>query len=162
MAAVTAVADPVPGCTVTRLGGMRYRPMAASAGVRRWFPDGPTPEALEHAPVVLFDRKDDLQHRYLRGRLPGPVQPPTHYVPSTADFLAAVRAGMGWGMLPELQAPVGDPGLVALGGDPVDIPLYWQQWSLRTRSLDAVAAAVIIAVRRAYPLIAPRASARSA
>src|SRR3954469_10045995 len=31
MAAVTADAVPVPGCTVTRLGSMRYRPMATAA-----------------------------------------------------------------------------------------------------------------------------------
>src|SRR3954465_7572303 len=40
MAAVTAEATPVPGCTVTRLGGMRYRPMAAPPFAARWFPDG--------------------------------------------------------------------------------------------------------------------------
>src|SRR3954469_10531567 len=68
MAAVTSEAAPVPGCTSTRLGGMRYRPMATQAFVRRWLPDGPTPEALGRAPVVTFDRKDDLQHRYLRRR----------------------------------------------------------------------------------------------
>src|SRR4051794_39906148 len=46
MAAVTTDADPVPGCSSTRLGGMRYRPMAAPALAERWFPDGATPEAL--------------------------------------------------------------------------------------------------------------------
>jgi LysR family transcriptional regulator, chromosome initiation inhibitor len=35
MAAVTADAAPVPGCTSTRLGGMCYRPMAAPAFARR-------------------------------------------------------------------------------------------------------------------------------
>ena len=41
MAAVTADAEAVPGCTSTHLGGMRYRPMATPAFVRRWFPVGP-------------------------------------------------------------------------------------------------------------------------
>src|SRR5215217_2088780 len=86
MAAVTADAEPVPGCTSTPLGGMRYRPMATSAFARRWFPDGPTPEALARAPVVTFDRKDDLQHRYLRARagqnhVGHEPAPPAHYVP---------------------------------------------------------------------------------
>src|SRR5215218_6453985 len=40
MAAITAEADPVPGCAVTRLGGMRYRPMAARDFAGTWFPGG--------------------------------------------------------------------------------------------------------------------------
>ncbi|WP_337062740.1 LysR family transcriptional regulator ArgP [Kineococcus sp. G2] len=150
VAAITTDPNPVAGCTVTRLGAMRYRPMAAPAFARRWFPDGVTPEALGAAPVVLFDRKDDLQHRYLRERLPAPAHPPVHYVPSTADFLTAVRLGMGWGMLPELQAHSGQDGDHVLDIDPsgaIDVALYWQQWKLRSPALDRVAQAVIQAAR---------------
>src|SRR3954465_8108140 len=57
MAAITADADPLPGCTSTPLGGMAYRPMAAPGFATRWFPDGPTPDALAEAPVVVFDRR---------------------------------------------------------------------------------------------------------
>src|SRR5205085_8278444 len=42
MAAVTASAEPVPGCSVERLGSMRYRPMASPEFCARWFPDGVT------------------------------------------------------------------------------------------------------------------------
>src|SRR3954449_12543926 len=75
MAAITTEADPVPGCTVTPLGGMRYRPMATPAFAANWFPEGPLFEALRRAPVVVFDRKDDLQHTYLRRRV-GPYAAP--------------------------------------------------------------------------------------
>jgi LysR family transcriptional regulator, chromosome initiation inhibitor len=151
VAAVTADPNPVAGCSVTRLGSMRYRPMAAADVVPEWFPEGPTAEALGGAPVVVFDRKDDLQHRYLRGRLRGPAQPPTHYVPSTADFLSAVRLGLGWGMLPEVQSRLDedDGDLVCIDGSgAIDVVLYWQQWKLRSRPLDGVAAAVTTAARR--------------
>lgn len=144
MAAITTEADPVPGCTVTRLGGMRYRPVAAPAFARRWFPDGPTAEALTRAPVVVFDRDDDLQHGYLRARA-GAADPPVHYVPASADFATAVALGWGWGMLPGQQLP---PGLVEL--DPsgaVDVVLHWQQWKLRSAALDRVRAAVLAAAR---------------
>ncbi|MGY1740811.1 MULTISPECIES: LysR family transcriptional regulator ArgP [unclassified Blastococcus] len=143
MAAVTADADPVPGCSSTRLGGMRYRPMAAAGFARRWFPDGPTPEALARAPVVVFDHKDDLQHRYLHARAGTDVAPPVHFVPASADYVAAVTLGLGWGMVPGLQER---PGLVAI--DPaaaVDVVLYWQQWKLRSATLDRVRAAVLAA-----------------
>jgi LysR family transcriptional regulator (chromosome initiation inhibitor) len=63
MAAVTSDAEPVPGCTSTPLGGMRYRVCAAPSVAARWFPDGPIPAALARAPVVVFDRGDELQHR---------------------------------------------------------------------------------------------------
>jgi LysR family transcriptional regulator, chromosome initiation inhibitor len=149
MAAVTADAEPVPGCTSTRLGGMRYRPMATPGFARRWFPDGPTPEALARAPVVVFDRKDDLQHRYLDARAGSDVHPPVHYVPASADFVAAVTLGLGWAMVPDLQAKGVTAELVAL--DPAaaeDVVLYWQQWRLRSATLDRVRKAVLAAAGR--------------
>jgi LysR family transcriptional regulator (chromosome initiation inhibitor) len=148
MAAVTADAVPVPGCTSTRLGSMRYRPMASPEFARRWFPAGPTPEALARAPVVVFDRKDDLQHGYLAARTGSPSAPPAHTVPASADFVAAVGLGFGWGMVPDLQSR-GTPGLVDL--DPagaVDVVLHWQQWRLRSATLDRVREAVLAAARR--------------
>ncbi len=148
MAAVTADAEPVPGCSVTRLGGMRYRPMATAAVVDRWFPAGVTAAALARAPVVVFDREDDLQHRYLRRRGVDPAAPPLHLVPASADYVSAVRLGFGWGMVPAQQEPEGE--LVDLDPDgTVDVVLYWQQWKLRTPSLDRVAEAVLAAARRA-------------
>ena len=146
MAAITTEAEPVPGCTATRLGGMRYRPVAAPAFARRWFPDGPTAEALARAPLVVFDRDDDLQHEYLRGRA-ATLDPPVHYVPASADFATAVALGWGWGMLPEQQLP---PDLVEF--DPsgaVDVVLHWQQWKLRSAALERVRAAVLAGARGA-------------
>ncbi|QHC71413.1 ArgP/LysG family DNA-binding transcriptional regulator [Rathayibacter sp. VKM Ac-2801] len=156
LAAVTGESEAVLGCTVAPLGVMRYRAMAAPAFAERWFPDGGTAglgtaalaTALATAPLVVFDEKDRLQDDFLRAAgVDG--SPPQHRVPGSTDFERAVRLGMGWGMLPELQAPVGGEGLVELGGDPVDVPLYWQQWALHTPALDAVAAAVSAAARAA-------------
>jgi len=146
VAAITSEAEPVPGCSVTRLGRMRYRPMAAPGFVHRWFPDGPTPESLRRAPVVVFDRKDDLQHVYLRRRLGPDADPPAHHVPASADFLAAIELGFGWGMVLDLQQPGGE--LVELDPDgAVDVVLHWQQWKLRSPSLDRVREAVQQAAR---------------
>ncbi|MGY1664932.1 LysR family transcriptional regulator ArgP [Geodermatophilus sp. SYSU D00696] len=147
-AAVTADAEPVPGCSVTRLGSMPYRPMATAAFAERWFADGVTAGALSRAPVVVFDRNDDLQYRYLRSRGVDERTPPVHHVPASADHVTAVRLGFGWGMVPAPQEPPGE--LVALDPDgAVDVALYWQQWKLRSPSLDRVAAAVLAAARRA-------------
>lgn len=59
--------------------------------------------------------------------------------------MAAVVAGMGWGMVPEAQAdPLLRAGrLVDLAPDRgVDVPLFWQQWKLDFPALAAVADAV--------------------
>src|SRR3954447_4266151 len=149
MAAITAEADPVPGCSSVRLGGMRYRPMSSPAFARRWFPAGATPEALARAPVVVFDRKDDLQHDYLHAQAGDDVAPPVHYVPAAADYVAAVILGMGWGMVPDLQAREVRAELVEL--DPaaaVNVVLHWQQWKLRSTTLDRVREAVLAAAER--------------
>ncbi|WP_280261491.1 LysR family transcriptional regulator ArgP [Nocardia wallacei] len=148
MAAITATAQPVQGCRAERLGAMRYRAMATPEFVRTWFPDGATARAFAAAPVVLFDRKDDLQDRLMRRRARRPLDPPRHYIPSSSGFHEAVRLGLGWGMLPDLQASADEKSgrTVALGrGLHIDVPLYWQQWRLDSPALGAVAAVVAAA-----------------
>ena len=144
MAAVTAVAEPVPGCTVTRLGTMPYRPTASPAFIERWFPDGINARALSTAPVVVFDRKDELQNRYLRRRRVNVDAPPRHYVPVASDFARAVALGFGWGMLPDQQLPLlpESEQLVPIDDAVMMVTLYWQQWAMHTPVLDAVAEAI--------------------
>jgi LysR family transcriptional regulator, chromosome initiation inhibitor len=152
MAAVTAAREPVPGCTVRRLGAMRYRPCAAPAFVARWLARGGSDE-LVAAPMVTFDDGDQLQDRWLRRatRRRG-LAPPRHFVPGSDAFVRAVVIGLGWGMLPDLQAErLRAAGELVLIGDgrPLDVPLYWQQWRLRSAPLDRVAAAVRAGARAA-------------
>jgi len=148
MAAVTSQTTTVQGCRSTPLGVMRYRPACTRAFARRWFPHGATPQALDAAPVVVFDRTDDLQDSYLRDRAPR-ARPPRHHVPSTAEFEETVRLGLGWGMLLERPAVGGlpdgggDSGIVPLEPETVvDVPLHLQQWKLRSAVLDRVAEAL--------------------
>ncbi len=146
MAAVTSQAAPVPGCTSTRLGRVRYRPRAAPGFVDRWFAGGAGPAALAVAPVVVFDEKDQLQADYLRRATRRRLEPPRHVVPASADFALAVRLGLGWGMLPDAQA---DGTVVFDDTRHLDVPLFWQQWNLRSPLLDAVAAEVVATGRAA-------------
>lgn len=194
MAAVSAVAEPVQGCTSVGLGVMRYAPVASPKFVERWFPElgrgsrRVSMESLRRAPVVVFDRRDELQHDYLRRRSPSAVpEPPKQLVPASADFVRAVVAGYGWGMVPEAQRadhdgvargagtraadsgragdePVSGPGLDLdldldlVEIDPgafIDVPLYWQQWQLRTTTLDLVAATVAAAAQEALRPLRP-------
>nr|WP_091313013.1 LysR family transcriptional regulator ArgP [Amycolatopsis tolypomycina] len=149
MAAVTASPQPVQGCTSHRLGRMRYRAMASPGFIARHLADAPLTATLPAAPVIVFDRKDDLQDRFLRAltrrRTFTMVR---HHIPASESFADAVAAGLGWGMVPELQAgPRGD-ALVDLAPDrPVDVPLHWQQWKLDSPALAAVAEAVARAAK---------------
>jgi LysR family transcriptional regulator (chromosome initiation inhibitor) len=152
LAAVTAAARPVPGCTSTRLGVLRYRPAAVPRFAQRWFPDGPTAPALARAPVVEYDREDDLQRSWTRRRTRGRADPPAHHVPSTEGFVLAVLAGLGWGMLSELQLE--DPALrdavVLLDAEAVvDVELHWQRWKVRSSSLERLTDVVLAGARTA-------------
>jgi LysR family transcriptional regulator, chromosome initiation inhibitor len=150
MAAVTASAAPIPGCTVTRLGAMLYRPKATPEFVARWFPGGVTPASLTAAPVVLFDRNDPLQHRYLRRRAHRRIDPPRHYIPGSHAFYEAVCEGIGWGMIPDLQDDPESSTLVEFDPDgATPVTLYWQQWRLGTRTLGRVSEAVQAVAARA-------------
>lgn len=143
MAAVTSSPEPIQGCVTEPLGRMRYRAVATPAFVARWLGSGLA--TLSAAPVVTFDRNDDLQDAFLRAQLARPGAAPRHVIPASNDFARAVLLGLGWGVLPEQQclAEIADGRLVELAAEhPVDVPLYWQRWNLSSPLLDAVSTAV--------------------
>ncbi len=145
MAAVTATPDPVQGCSVVPLGALRYRAVASPGYVRRWWPDGPDLTAGSLAPVMDFDRKDDLQDGFFRKLTGAELNAPRHYVPSSAEFAQAIRLGLGWGLLPEQQclADIRSGELVELASDdPVDVALYWQRWKIASPVLNKLSDAV--------------------
>ncbi len=158
MGAVTSRSTPVAGCRVSALGAMRYEAVATPAFVRRWMPDPATPSSLVHAPLVDFDRRDDVQTLWLRSLGIDESSPARHYVPASSDFAAAVRIGLGWALLPGFQSREAlDAGeLVKLGGPPIDVPLYWQQWNLRSPLLDAIADEIVAEGRRVLSPITAR------
>ncbi|GAA1711965.1 LysR family transcriptional regulator ArgP [Isoptericola hypogeus] len=171
MAAITSQREPVQGCTSVPLGVTRYRPAAARSVIERWFPDGATVDALGRAPMLVFNRADDLQDAWLRERAAAAgaqvPDPPRHHVPSTSEYVDAIRRGLGWGMWGPLPGPGGrfalldggpddapsDPGGVLLLDDDavVDVPIYLQQWKLRSDVLDRVSDALVAEAARVLP-----------
>ncbi|MBU4464654.1 MAG: LysR family transcriptional regulator ArgP [Actinobacteria bacterium] len=150
MGAVTSRESPVAGCRVSALGAMRYEAVASAEYVARWMPEGPIASAVTVAPIVDFDRRDDLQTRWLSAEGVDPAGPPRHFVPASNEFATAVRLGLGWALLPRLQSQdaLDSGALVLLGGRPIDVPLYWQQWNLRSALLDAIADEIVGEGRR--------------
>jgi LysR family transcriptional regulator (chromosome initiation inhibitor) len=148
LAAVTSDPEAVQGCSAEPLGALHYVPAAAAAFAGRWR-RGRAPDWAA-MPAVVFGAKDDLQRDMLRRRGVPQLPPVVHQVPTSADFLEAVRIGLGWGMLPELQARAGlaSGQLVRLSGDVLDVPLFWQRWRLDSPRLTTLTDAVREAASR--------------
>lgn len=135
MAAVTTQNVAVQGCRVERLGAMRYVAVCS-------------PE-LDHdfatTPVIVFNRKDQHQHRFMRSVTRRHLDPPVHYIPSVAAFTAAIHLGLGWAMAPESEAnaevKAGRWKRIARSHH-LDVPLYWQYWRLGSAMLQDLTTAV--------------------
>ena len=149
MGAVTSRAMPVAGCRVSTLGAMRYEAVATPAFVARWLLAG-WPRRCRPRPSWTSIAGTICRTSGCRRRASIPDLPPRHYVPASSDFATAVRLGLGWALLPRFQADgrLERGELVALGGRAIDVPLYWQQWNLRSALLDAIADEVVAEGRR--------------
>jgi LysR family transcriptional regulator, chromosome initiation inhibitor len=160
LGAITADARPVQGCTVKKLGVMRYLPIASPGFVARHFPHGMDAASLGAAPMLVFNRKDALQWRFVRSVTHARLAPPMHYLPSSTAFVEGAALGLGWAMAPEamLEQPFAQGTLQPIApGRWLDVPLYWQHWSIRSAALAKVTDALLRAARQG--LRAPRSSA---
>lgn len=129
-ACVCATDKPVAGARSLALGSMRYRALASPAFIARHFSQGVTAHSLAQAPAIVFGPDDFLQHRYLQSLgVEGAFA--YHLCPSSEGFIRLTEAGMGWGLVPELQVRE----LLARGAlrelqpeRAIDVPLYWHHW----------------------------------
>ncbi|MEV6347796.1 LysR family transcriptional regulator ArgP [Actinoplanes sp. NPDC051851] len=136
MGAVTAEGAAVQGCRVERLGAMRYLAVAAP---------GLAVDDLAGTPMIVYNRKDRLQHRFLSKAGLGTINPPIHYVPAAAAFNEAIRLGLGWGTVPEQNASddlAANRYVEIFPGRFLDVPLYWQYWKIESQLLETLTAAV--------------------
>ncbi len=144
-AAVTGHARAAPGCDVHALGHLRYIATASPAFVAQYFAKGVTAKALGQAPMLTFNAKDRLQHRWAETQAGGRLHPPTHQLPSTHGFIDAALCGLGWGMNPQaLVQDLLDRGtLISLVENaPLDVPLYWQVTRVMAPALSALTTAI--------------------
>ncbi|MFS2158703.1 LysR family transcriptional regulator ArgP [Pseudomonas sp. Pseusp122] len=121
---------PVAGARSQLLGAMRYRALASPAFVARYFAQGVSVETLARAPALVYGPDDFLQHRYLAS-LGSEGSFEHHLCPSSEGFIRMAEAGLGWGLVPELQVreQLRRGTLVELlDGRVIDVPLYWHHW----------------------------------
>lgn len=137
-ACLCASPRPVAGARARCLGAMRYLALASPAFIDRHLGEGCDGARLAVAPGIVFGPDDSLQQRYLAalGHGGGFFH---HLCPSSEGFVRMAEAGLGWGMLPELQVreQLRDGRLRALHpGRHIDVPLYWHAWRLGGEHLE--------------------------
>lgn len=160
LGAITAERKPLQGCNVYPLGRMRYHAIASPAFVQRHFPEGMDAASLADAPMIVFNRKDELQARYVRRVTRAKVMPPIHYLPTSTGFVEAAGLGLGWCLAPDLLArPAMEAGAVAIIDveRTLDVPLYWQCASVRSSTLQHIGqalreAASVLSAHRPAPV----------
>ncbi|PTY35898.1 transcriptional regulator ArgP [Saccharospirillum sp. MSK14-1] len=142
MACICAQSQSVNGGRVQALGVLRYRALASPSFIHRHnLIDN---AALAQAPCLIFNHDDRLQHRFLadQGHAgPGRV----HRCPTSEGFVRMALAGLGFGMMPELQVTeaINQGELVDIRqGYSLDVPLYWHYWQTESDALAELRHAV--------------------
>lgn len=124
------------------LGTMTYHCMVSPAFKAQYFPDSINAQNFAQAPMVRFNQNDFLQHQYLQQyfQLDADLLP-HHLLASSEGYMEWIRLGLGFGMLPTIQAQtlLDQGGLLCLTPDkPMLVPLYWHQWGIKTRLNQAL------------------------
>ncbi|MET0473968.1 MAG: LysR family transcriptional regulator ArgP [Mycobacterium sp.] len=140
MGAVTTERAPVSGCRVQSLGVMRYVPVASEDYATRHLQEGFTAESVMRAPALAWNRDDALPDRLMRKAFRRVIAGPVHYVPTAEGFMAALRAGLGWGMHPDqlVREDLAAGTLVRIADVHLDVPLFWQCWKLDSAMVRTV------------------------
>ncbi len=129
-ACLCATPNPIAGAHCLHVGDMSYQPLASPSYATRFFPEGPSAEAFQKAPAIVFGPHDQLQHQFLaqcgyQGHFP------YHLCPSSEGFVRLAMAGIGYGMIPQRQAAeqLQSGQLVSIApGHGLTVPLYWHFW----------------------------------
>ncbi|NML11734.1 LysR family transcriptional regulator ArgP [Sphingobium sp. AR-3-1] len=145
LAVVTSDPEPVAGCRTIALGPLSYVACASPDFVNRYFPTGVDRHSLNTAPVMRFNRKDQLQGRWAKATFEADLNAPTHWIPSTQGFLDLACAGLAWGLQPKtLAKPHINAGTLVelVPGDTMDVPLFWTVSRLHAQALQVMTDAV--------------------
>lgn len=149
---VSSSAEEFKGCRVVPLGSMTYRLVASPEYIAAFLPDGPEFEALQRAPILLFNRRDKVPEalfaKMFQGRQPNS---PAHFVPSSESYVDFVLSGAGCGMVPDRQSHehLQSGRMVDLAPKYAQcVSLYWHCWNLESTLLDRFTRALEHKARR--------------
>jgi len=146
---VTALREPLRGCKVVPLGVMRYVAVASPTYALTHCPEGLTAHNFRDMAFVAFNRKDDLQGRFVRQACGlKHVVLNQRFVPSSEGQVRAVLAGWGASVVPELlvRQLLESRQLIDLApASLLPVKLYWHCWNLDSALLDAITGALTVA-----------------
>ncbi|WP_286716676.1 LysR family transcriptional regulator ArgP [Thalassolituus sp. UBA2009] len=151
MACICATAAPVNGGLSQPLGVMRYRALASPEFIRRHQLKR-SQKAIAQLPCLIFSGDDRLQHRFLQSVSPEQAEPQrTHQCPSSGGFVRMALAGIGYGMIPQVQVAEhiksGELRDVVPGYH-LDVPLYWHYWQTESLLLKSLRSAVVAEAKK--------------
>lgn len=152
IACISSRAEPMRGCLALHLGSVRYRLVASPDFQARWFPNGLTREAARKAPVFAYSRKDTLQDQFMQSHFGLRADAyPTHYLSLPEARLEAIRRGLGYGMVPQIQLRdwLKNRELVDVApGHFTDVALYWHSWAVQSPRMQALSQRSVETARR--------------
>lgn len=141
-----------PGCQIEYLGKMKYWLVATPAFSSKWFPKGVTNISIQQAPLIRFDRKDEMHDRFFQNVMEEiPPQVPTYFLPSTRTYAEFIYGGLAYGLLPEQECRelLGTGRLVNLFPEsPLYVELYWHYWNIKSRLLEKFSKHLVINARK--------------
>jgi len=125
--------QPLQGARCAYVGELECGIFASPAFIKRYFPNGMTPEAVREAPVVIYDYRDGLQ-KEANKELGLPTDFPYHMCPSTLGIEHMIIEGIAYGILATRQLENSIKNgrcelLVPTDKTPsLSIPMYWHYW----------------------------------
>lgn len=142
MGCVSTASNAPTGFVAESIGAMDYECVAVPEFADAYFTQGPTLHNILSAPAVLFNRKDGLHAMFIESLFGFPVGGySTHFFPSPVALLMAIRAGVGYGLVPSIQVqPLIDAGdLVSLAPhNRIAVRLYWHHWEKSPPNAQAI------------------------
>ena len=132
--AVSVIEQPLKGYRSFKLGQMEYSLVASKAFAQKYFPNGVNQSSLKMAPAISYDHKDDMHVRYIAKHFNlAASEYYCHCVRSSEAFVALVKQGVAYCLLPKLQIEqeLITGQLINLCPDKELVEtLYWHSWVL--------------------------------
>ncbi|MFP3186049.1 MAG: HTH-type transcriptional regulator ArgP [Paraburkholderia sp.] len=132
MGCVSTASSAPTGFVAEAVGEMEYECVATPEFARAHFAEGVTLHNILAAPAVLFNRKDGLHAVFLERVLGFPVNGyAMHFFPSPIALLMAIRAGVGYGLVPsmQIQSLIDAGDVISLAPQHrIAVSLYWHHW----------------------------------
>jgi LysR family transcriptional regulator (chromosome initiation inhibitor) len=150
---VSTEANPLTGFRAESVGSMEYACVANPKFSQTHFSKGLNLHDILAAPVVLINRKDRLHAEFVERLLGFGVNGyAMNYFPSPAALLSAIRAGVGYGLMPSVLAqPLIDSGEIEVLAPyhKMFVNLYWHRWEAAPSHTQAINELVMRHARQA-------------